>query len=63
MRNNVYFAPSLRSVELDVQEALLQSSVIKINKVAGVTVAPWLDVKPIGKEDDEDDNAFDVSFE
>lgn len=57
-----YFAPSLRSVELDVQEALLQSSVIKINKVAGVTVAPWLDVEPIGKED-EDDNAFDVTFE
>lgn len=59
-----YFAPSLRSVELDVQEALLQSSVIKINKVAGVTVAPWEDLVPDGKSPEpEADHAFDVTFE
>lgn len=63
MNKTGYISPALRCVGFESGEELLQSSVIKITRVDGVTVAPWLDVEPVGKEDDEDDNAFDVSFE
>lgn len=61
MKRGIYVFPRLVPIGLEVASAILQSSPIKFSGVEGVTVAPWEDLIPDGK--DETDTSFDVSFE
>lgn len=61
MKRVIYVSPRLVPIGLEAASAILQSSPIKFSGVDGVTVAPWEDVIPDGK--DEKDHTFDVSFE
>lgn len=57
-----YSSPAVWGVDCKLEDSILAASVIRIStEVKGVTVAPWEAVVPEGTDDE--DNAFDVSFE
>lgn len=59
-----YVCPEVRVAFVECASELLQSSVIKITAVEGVTVAPWDDVVPENADPKPGaDHSFDVTFE